>query len=515
MSGGQIMHAIKMPQAAKGMTDATIVRWLKNEGDAVQKGEPIADVEAEQGLVQIESPCGGILQRISTTVGKTVTVGEIIAEIAPTGETKPSTAVEAPKEAKTEPPKPGGSHGSVTPILMPQAGNTMEEGTIVKWLVAPGSTINKGDIIFEAETDKAVIEVEAVDAGRLARIVAGEGDTVPVKEPVAYLADNDADVDAYLAAQGGPRAEVTATVAPAAPEQAVALETTAAPAISREGRIKASPAARKMAKDRGVDLAAVGIGRGPGGRILSTDVLAAKPAVPAATRRAPEKGQVVRKPMSAMRKAIARNLLASKQTIPHFYIRMTCDAGPLMDFYQGEKAKYPCTINDVIAWACARLIQEFPAFRSRLDKDDVVEYPTANIGVAVGVEDGLVVPVLVGADRLSLKDLAAETKRIVQAARNGKVEGMGKGVFTITNLGMFGVEEFAAIINPPEAAILAVGAVREAVIVSGGAMRPGRVVTMTLSCDHRVVDGMQAAKFLARLKEILESPGQMLPGSFS
>jgi pyruvate dehydrogenase E2 component (dihydrolipoamide acetyltransferase) len=210
-----------------------------------------------------------------------------------------------------------------------------------------------------------------------------------------------------------------------------------------------------------------------------------------------------------MRKAIGKALLASKQTIPHFYARLTIDADPMYAFYQQQKAQFACTLNDVLLLACARALREFPAMRSRIDGDELVESPTVNLGIAVGVEDGLVVPVLVGAEGMGLKELAAESRRIVEAARAGKIEGLGKGCFTVTNLGMFGVEEFSAIINPPEAAILAVGAIREEAIVTDGAIRAGRAVTVTLSADHRVVDGVLAAQFLARLKELLEEPAAL------
>jgi len=213
--------------------------------------------------------------------------------------------------------------------------------------------------------------------------------------------------------------------------------------------------------------------------------------------------------MSAMRKAIARNMLASKQSIPHFYMRLTIDAEAMYEFYSAEKAKYSCTLNDVVVLACAKVLMEMPAFRSRLDGGDFIEFAAANIGIAVGVEDGLVVPVLVAANKLNLEQLAVRTKRMVEAARGGKVEAMGQGVFTITNVGMFGVEEFSPIINPPEAAILAVGALREAAVVRDGRVHPGRVMTMTLSADHRIVDGLLAAKFVARLKELLENPTEL------
>jgi pyruvate dehydrogenase E2 component (dihydrolipoamide acetyltransferase) len=207
-----------------------------------------------------------------------------------------------------------------------------------------------------------------------------------------------------------------------------------------------------------------------------------------------------------MRKAIARNLSASKQTIPHFYIEMTFDAEPTKRFAAEQKANFPCGVNDVIVAACARAVREFPAFRSRLDGTDLLEFPSANIGIAVGMEDALVVPVVVAADELSLEQLAQRIRRIVDSARKGKIEGLGQGVFTISNLGMFGIARFSAIINPPESAILAVGAVRDEAVVANGVVRPGRVLTVTLSCDHRVIDGLAAAKFLNRLKEIIEAP---------
>jgi pyruvate dehydrogenase E2 component (dihydrolipoamide acetyltransferase) len=214
--------------------------------------------------------------------------------------------------------------------------------------------------------------------------------------------------------------------------------------------------------------------------------------------------------MRKMRRAIGLNLQRSKQTIPHFYVRMTIDAGPLSAYYREQKPQTNCTLNDCVVLAVGRAMAEFPGVRSQLDGDEIIEYPHANIGIAVGVEDGLVVPVVRNVESLTLAQLAAEAKRVVENARNGKLENIGQGNFTVTNLGMFGVEEFSAIINPPEAGILAVSALREAVIVENGAIRPARVMTMTLSVDHRVVDGLLAAKFLGRLKQILENPAQGL-----
>jgi len=214
--------------------------------------------------------------------------------------------------------------------------------------------------------------------------------------------------------------------------------------------------------------------------------------------------------MSGMRKAIARNLTLSKTTIPHWYITSRINAGALMAFYKSQKAKFGCSVNDVIVMACARAIMEFPAMHSRVDGETVLEFPGANIGVAVGLEEGLVVPVVMNAERLTLEQLTAETKRLANQARAGKIENMGQGIFTISNLGMYGVDEFIAIVNPPEAAILAVSTVREDVIVKDGAIRAGQTMNLTLSSDHRLIDGTLGAQFMARLKALLENPIQLI-----
>lgn len=495
------------------MEDGTIVRWHKAQGDSVAEGEILLEIETDKATIEVESAHPGVLRKILHAEGATVPVLTAIALLGEADEDvfvamknlqsaeRSAASAEPPAQGDAPAAAPAAPSGDVTPVLMPQVGQSMEEGTIVSWRVKPGDSISEGDIIFEVETDKAVVEVEATHTGPLARIVVQEGETIEVLKPVAYLAASDTDVDAYLAAEGAPAGEAPPKAkSPAKPAAAAPAARPQQAAGKTGGRVKASPAARKLARDRGVDLATIATRSGAGGRIISSDVPAAG-AAPAAAG-----GEPIRRPMSPMRKAIARSLLASKQSIPHFYARLTVDADPLLAFYRTEKAKYPCTLNDVVVLACSRAIREFPAFRSRLDKNEIIEFPTANIGIAVGVEDGLVVPVVVGADGMTLEQLAGQTRRIVESARSGKIKGLGQGVFTITNLGMFGLEEFSAIINPPEAAILAVGAVRETVVVRGGEMRPGRVMTVTLSADHRVIDGVLAAKFLARLKELLENP---------
>ncbi len=402
---------------------------------------------------------------------------------------------------------------------MPQAGNTMEEGRIVQWRVKAGDAIKEGQVLCEIETDKSTIAFESPLAGTIGAIVVGDGQSIAVKKPIAFLDDGD------VPAADAPVAVPAPTPAPvvAAPTPKPVTTGIPKPVVSTGGgSFPASPAARRLAKEQGLDLASIGAGSGPGGRIISTDLARA---AAAGTVKRPEKngtaaitaippvsgpiGEVVKRPLSRMRKAIATNLQQSKQTVPHFYMRVSVDAGRLLAYAKDRKADAGCSVNDVVVAALGRAIHEFPAMRSRLEGDVIVEYPTANIGIAVGMDDGLVVPVVMQVERLTLAQLAAESRRVVENARRGRLENLGKAVFSVSNLGMFSVEEFAAIINPPEAGILAVSAAREAVIVKDGALKAGRLMTMTLSADHRVVDGLLAAKFVARLKEILEAPEQI------
>ncbi len=508
------MPTLTMPLAGKSASSATVLRWRRRVGDAVRKGDVLLEVETDEGLAAIESAVEGTLEQVLAAAGSTIAVGAPLAVVDGGAVRQIGQPAQASKTtmSNTKPPA-----GNVIPILMPKAGQTMEEGVLVKWHAQPGATINKGAILFEIETDKATVEVEAPDSGRLARIVVAEGASSPVLLPVAYLADNDADVDAFIAASGGGAVAGAATTSPApamVAERPAGQGPTMA-ATTETGRVKASPAARKIAGERGVDLTTVARGSGPGGRILSTDVPAAgvaRPAVPAAPAVAPGAlpGEAVRKQMSSMRKAIARNLTLSKTTIPHWYISSRINAGAMMTLYKSQKAKTGCSVNDVIVMACAKAIMEFPAMHSRVDGETVIEFPGANIGIAVGMDEGLVVPVVMNAERFTLAQLAVETKRLANQARAGKIENMGQGIFTISNLGMFGVDEFVAIINPPEAAILAVSAVREDVIVKDGAIKAGQTMNLTLSADHRLIDGTLGAQFMARLKALLEDPVQLI-----
>ena len=507
---------ILMPQAGQSMEEGTILSWKIKEGDVIEVGQVIMEIETDKATMEVEATDAGRVARIVSAEGDIVEVKKPVAFIANNdadvdaflvaeGGTAAPVAQSAPSPVSAPASTPSVAavpEGAVVPVLMPQAGQSMEEGTILSWNVKEGDTIEVGQVIMEIETDKATMEVEAVDAGRIARIVSAEGDIVEVKVPVAYLAEEGVDLDAYIASTGGSSVPAAAQgeAKPASAQSAAPAAQRAPASVSASGRVKASPAARKAATDAGIDLASIGAGSGPGGRILSSDVENAD-IIPTET-------QV--HTLSKMRRAIANNLLYSKQNIPHFYAKTTIDAGLLFTTYRKTKEQFKCSVNDFVTGACAKAIRQYPAFRSQYKGTEVIENPSVNIGIAVGTDEGLTVPVVIGADRMKLAQLAARTREVVEAARNGKLEGMGQGVFTITNLGMFGVEEFSAIINPPESAILAVGAIREGVVVENGAMRPTRLMTVTLSVDHRVIDGVLAAQFLKTLKELLEAPEQLV-----
>ncbi|MHC4855512.1 MAG: 2-oxo acid dehydrogenase subunit E2 [Planctomycetota bacterium] len=521
---------ILMPQAGQSMEEGTILSWKIKPGDTIEVGQVIMEIETDKATMEVEAPDAGRVARIIAAEGDIIEVKKPVAFIAADdadvdaylggapaaapAPAAPAPTAPAPAPAAASTPAPAAPsapaqpavsvpEGAVVPVLMPQAGQSMEEGTILAWKVAEGDQIEVGQIIMEIETDKATMEVEAVDAGRIAKIVAAEGDIIEVKQPVAYLAEADVDIDAYV---GGGSTAAPAAAQPAAPAAAAApakkapAVQKAAAQVSETGRVKASPAARKAAQQKGIDLSSVPTGSGPGGRILSTDVEQADVI--------PTEVQIY--PLTKMRRAIANNLLYSKQNVPHFYAKKTIDAALLFATYRKTKEQFKCSVNDFVTKACAKAIRQYPAFRSQYKDTEVHENPAVNIGIAVGTDEGLTVPVVLNADRQNLEQLAAQTRQVVESARNGKLENFGHGIFTITNLGMFGCEEFSAIINPPESAILAVGAIREGVIVENGAMRPTRLMTMTLSVDHRVVDGVLAAQFLNTVQELLEDPEQLV-----
>ena len=505
---------VTMPKAGNDMEEGTVLKWLVSESDAVEKGQVLFELETDKATMEIESEAAGTVQKIVVAEGEMVAIHTPLAYIGDSADdvakfiaSQGGEEAEAAPTAAPEAPPEG-----VTVVAMPKAGNDMEEGTVLKWLVSEGDSVDKGQVLFELETDKATMEIESEAAGTVQKIVVGEGEMVEIHTPLAYIADSAEDVERFIAATAATAQAEAVPEKPTASAPKVEKKVASAPAVaSAEGRVKASPAARRMASEKGIDLASVATGSGPGGRIITDDLEGvAASAAPAAVGAAAASGEVVRTKMTGMRRAIARNLTKSFQEIPHYYMKMTVEAEALMAAYRLQKKACRARLNDLLMLAVGRTMADFPEFRSRIEGEEVAEYPHANIGMAVALEGGLVVPVVLGVDTLSLAELAAASREAIDQARAGKPQNMGQGHFTISNLGMTDIEEFTAIINPPEAAILAVGKVTEAVKVEKGAIRATKQMTMWMSSDHRLIDGMLAAKFLGRLKRALEKPEDLV-----
>ncbi len=416
-----------------------------------------------------------------------------------------------------------------TEIVMPKLGLTMESGAISAWLVEEGQEVQKGQALLEIATDKVTMEVEAQANGILRKILVPAGQQVPVSTTIGVIAAAGEDIGSYVAvAPSAPAPPATPTPAappalavptpvPQTPASATAPSPTSAPvaptpASSADGRRphKTSPKARKIAAAHGLDLSGVS-GSGPGGRIVSVDVLALIEQARLAPAPAPAAGAEERVELSRAEQVAAERLTASYQQIPHIHISMDVSAVWLQQFrtgYQLEGKKI--SFNDLIVKATARTLGEFPRVNSLAEGGHFRYAAQINVGVAVAAEQGLVVPVIRDAAAKTIEEIALEGTRLVAAARRGELgpDDMLGGTFTISNLGMFGVSRFTAIINPPQVAILAVGAIENRVVAVGTdafAVRPQ--LTLTLAADHRVVDGALAARFLARLKEVLETPG--------
>lgn len=405
-----------------------------------------------------------------------------------------------------------------TEIVMPKLGLTMESGAISAWLVEEGQEVQKGQALLEIATDKVTMEVEAQADGILRKILVPPGEEVPVSTTIGVIAAADEDIGSYsTAAPSDPPPAAAAPPTPTAPTPTTASSPTPsapppAPSADSDGRRphKTSPKARKIAAEHGLDLSGIR-GSGPAGRIVSADVLALVERVQPAPAAAPVPVAEGRVELSRAEQVAGERLTASYQQIPHIHLSMDVSAVWLQQFRTGyELEGKKISFNDLIVKATARTLSEFPRVNS-LEEGGHFRYASEiNVGIAVAAEQGLVVPVLRAAAEKTIKEIALEGTRLIDAARRGQLrpDDMLGGTFTISNLGMFGVSRFTAIINPPQVAILAVGAIENRVVASGAdafAVRPQ--LTLTLAADHRVVDGALGARFLARLKEVLETPG--------
>jgi pyruvate dehydrogenase E2 component (dihydrolipoamide acetyltransferase) len=420
-------------------------------------------------------------------------------------------------------------------VTMPRLSDTMSEGTVGRWLKKVGEPVAVGEIIAEIETDKATMELESFDAGTLQKIVIPEGQTVPIGQVIAYIGDGAAPAEAAPAPAAAPALAAPAPAAPAGGE--VASAAPAAPAGGDEdGRVKASPVARRIAEELGVDLRQV-TGSGPGGRIIKENVEefaargdakpAAPPAAPPATALttagqsarpatppppAPAGSSVAT--MSRMRKAIARAMTESKPGVPHIYVTMEVDMDAAMALREQIAASgVKVSVNDLVVKAAAKALTKVPAVNSSYTLDAegqpaIAQHAAVNVSVAVALADGLVAPVVRDADKKSVGTISAEIRDMAARARDGKIKPneLDGATFQVTNLGMFGVVEFGSIITVPQAASLAVGAVRKVPVVRGDAVAVGQVMNLTISADHRIVDGAVAAQYLKELKALLEAP---------
>ena len=436
-----------------------------------------------------------------------------------------------------------------TKVTMPQMGFDMTEGKVARWLKKVGDPVKQGEAVVEIETDKVNIESEAQGNGVLREILVVDGTTVPVGAMIAIIGAPDEDLTALKAEAGlvaappeRSAAESKGAEKPAAPAQPIehpersAAESkeavpAAAPVTAGNGRIKASPLAKRMAQEKGINLAQLA-GTGPGGRIVKRDVETATPVIAAAPVVAPVAfaQPIVAQPgilgpsilkaeeitPTKLRQTIARRMVASKQTVPHFYVTSEIDMAEAMALRSklntlvDEAGKI--SVNDMVLKAAAVALTRFPGINASFGENVIVRHGTVNMGIAVALEQGLITVVVAEADRKPLAQIAREAKDIVNRAKNGKArpEEMQGSTFTVSNLGMFDVDQFVAIINPPEAAILAVGSVRDVPVVKNGQVVPGKTMKVTISADHRVTDGVEAAKFLQEVKKNLEEPLRLL-----
>ncbi len=418
-------------------------------------------------------------------------------------------------------------------VVMPKLTDTMEEGVVLKWKKEEGDKVSAGDVLAEIETDKAVMDLEAFASGVLRKLLAKEGETVPSGALIAVIGEPDEDIEEAISETSGAgspeAAEAKAAAKPATAEAKPApavppakeaptkeaepkkAATKAAPVkeaeVEEREEIKASPRARALARERGIELSTLK-GSGPGGRIVEQDVLGAKATNTARSRAATEK------PLSQMRKAIARTTTSSKAPVPHFYVTSDIDMGEAVRFrqqYKQARAEHP-SVTDMILKAVALALQKHPEINVSYAGDVLRQHGRIDLGMAVGLDDGLITPVIRDCESKSLGQIATESKRLAERARKRQLspEEYTGSTFSVSNLGMYDVDSFIAVLTPPEAAALAVGSIREEPVVSGSRVKLGRRMRVTLSCDHRALDGLQAATLLKEVKRILEHPLELI-----
>ncbi len=531
---------INMPRLSDTMEEGVVAKWLVKKGDKISEGDILAEIETDKATMEFESFYEGVLLHIGIEEGETAPVDKLLAIIGEEGEDisdllngdeKPKT--ETPKEEKIEESPTASSDGTkeipegVEVITMPRLSDTMEEGTVANWLKKVGDTIEEGDILAEIETDKATMEFESFYNGTLLHIGIEEGQTAPVDALLAIIGPEGTDVSNI---KDGVPAKASASQESGPPKEEITETKTESSGSNSSdgGRIFASPLAKKIAADKGIDLSQVK-GTGENGRIVKKDIESFKPSETTKTSESAERStpspsiqsftpageesfEEVKN--SQMRKAIAKGLTASKFTAPHYYLTIEVDMDNAITSRKtiNELPDTKVSFNDMVVKACAMAIRKHPQVNTTW-KDDVTVYNKhISIGVAVAVPDGLVVPVLPFTDRMNIMEIDTMVRDLAVKARNKKLtpQEMSGSTFTVSNLGMFGIQEFTSIINQPNSAILSVGAIVKKPVVKNDEVVVGNTMKVTLACDHRTVDGATGAKFLQTLKQYLENPVTML-----
>jgi pyruvate dehydrogenase E2 component (dihydrolipoamide acetyltransferase) len=410
-------------------------------------------------------------------------------------------------------------------IGLPKLSPTMEEGTLVAWTKSEGDEVEVDDLLAEVETDKATMEFRSFDRGVLLKILVAEGETLEPDVPVAIIGKAGEDISDLLAqvastpaseAEVAPEADRAPKVESAPKEESAPEPKPAHASSGASERVLSSPLVRKLARERSIDLGAVE-GSGPQGRIIKRDIESYSGASRGAATSSGQRPSPRIVKASSMRRTIARRLTESKQSVPHYYLTIDVDIAPLADAREAMNAQLESqnekvSLNDLIIKAAAMTLQRFPEVNASWMDKEIHYHQVVDVSVAVAIEDGLMTPVIRDADRKGVAEIAREVRELAARARDRKLqpEEMTNGTFSISNLGMFGIEEFSAVINPPEAAILAVGTIRNEPVVEGGAIVAARRMRFTMSCDHRIIDGATGAKFMAALKATIESPLTML-----
>jgi pyruvate dehydrogenase E2 component (dihydrolipoamide acetyltransferase) len=543
-------EVILMPRLSDTMTEGVIAAWHKKIGDSVKKGDLLAEIETDKATMELESYKDGVLLHIGGDKGSKIQVDQLLAIVGAKGEDiaalTGSSAQPVPKEANA---KTESKHAEVAPaqqisldlskmdevVLMPRLSDTMEVGVIAGWNKNVGDIVKKGEVLAEIETDKATMELESYKNGTLLHIGAAKGEKIPVNGLLCIIGEKGkVDVDAIVAAAKGGTSSPPAAAQPASSaESAAVTEATQSSSLqatsSSNGRVKASPLAKKLAAEKGIDIKAIS-GSGDGGRIVKSDidnykVLAAAP-TPQATVTSSTAAPVLVPtftsgqegytdiPNSQIRNVIAKRLGESKFSAPHFYLKMeiNMDNAITARVQLNEASPVKISFNDMVVKAAALALRQHPAVNASWMGDKIRRYSHVHIGIAVAIEDGLIVPVVRFADQKTLPQIAAESKDLAGKAKNKKLQPneFTGNTFTISNLGMMDIDEFTAIINPPDSCIMAVGRIKEVVVKKGEGFAVSNVMKVTLSCDHRSVDGAIGASFLQSIKKYLESPITML-----